>query len=224
MTTTLPDTTSARPLRKDAARNRELLIAAAREVFAKRGLDASLDEVAKHAGVGVGTAYRHFANKYELLSALLGQAVDELMEKAHLALQIEDPWDSIVAFLEAALSVQSEDRGLREALMGVHDPEKMHHIHDRLVEPITEVLDRAKAAGVVRQDVEATDLGFIITMACSVADVACDVAPQLWRRYLAMCLDGIRPGGDPLPGPPLSDREFRQAMADHKQSIARVRQ
>ena len=150
MSSTTEPLTTSRPMRKDAARNRELLIAAAREVFAKRGLEASLDEVARHAGVGVGTAYRHFANKYELLSALMTQAVDEMVADAERALAEDDPWQGLVLFLESALAVQSEDRGLREALMGVHDPQKLEQIHDRLVGPISEILLRAQRAGVVR--------------------------------------------------------------------------
>jgi len=221
MSSTAAPLTASRPLRKDAARNRALLIAAAREVFAKRGLEASLDEVARHAGVGVGTAYRHFANKYELVSALMSNAVDDMVADAERALAAEDPWLGLVGFLEAALADQSEDRGLREALMGVHDTEKLEQVHDRLVGPITEILRRAQRAGVVRADAEPTDIGFIITMACAVADVASDCAPQLWRRYLAMCLEGLKPGGAALPAAALTEREFRDAMATHKQALAR---
>src|SRR5487761_263657 len=85
------DVAPARPLRKDAARNRELLIAAARDVFAQRGIEASLDDVARRAGLGVGTAYRHFANKYELLTALMAQTIDEIVEQAEYAATLEDP-------------------------------------------------------------------------------------------------------------------------------------
>lgn len=221
MSSTTEPLTTSRPMRKDAARNRELLIAAAREVFARRGLEASLDEVARHAGVGVGTAYRHFANKYELLSALMTQAVDEMVADAERALAEDDPWQGLVLFLESALAVQSEDRGLREALMGVHDPQKLEQIHDRLVGPISEILLRAQRAGVVRADAEPTDIGFLITMACAVADVASDSAPDLWRRYLAMCLEGLKPSPDVLPVPALNEREFRTAMGAHKQALAR---
>src|ERR1700761_5574319 len=90
----------ARPLRKDAARNRELLIEAAREVFARRGLEASLDDVAHHAGLGVGTAYRHFANKYELATALMQQTIDTIVASAEQALQADDPWVGLTDFLE----------------------------------------------------------------------------------------------------------------------------
>ena len=90
MTATKPaaaEDASSRPLRKDAARNRALLVAAAREVFASRGLDATLDDVARHANVGVGTAYRHFANKYELAGAILDQVMDEVVADAQSCLE-----------------------------------------------------------------------------------------------------------------------------------------
>src|SRR4051812_42378530 len=111
----------ARAPRKDALRNRELLIVAAREVFAERGLDASLDDVARRAGVGVGTAYRHFANKHELVAAIFQQAIVEIAALAQTALAAQDPWDGLVQFLEGTLDAQTVNRGLREVLMGVHD-------------------------------------------------------------------------------------------------------
>src|SRR3954469_17380410 len=144
---------TSRPLRKDAARNRALLLLAAREVFAERGLEASLDDVARHAGLGVGTAYRHFANKYELAQAIFTEAINDIIALADLALTMEDPWDGIVGFLEGAAEAQTADRGLREVLMGVHDPEQMEQINDRLSEPLRELVVRAKRMGSIRDDV-----------------------------------------------------------------------
>ena len=89
---------AAKGLRKDSARNRALLIAAARTVFAERGLDATLDDVAKAAGVGVGTAYRHFANKQELAREVMAQSFQLLMDDAQAALLIADPWESLSSF------------------------------------------------------------------------------------------------------------------------------
>src|SRR5580698_7780702 len=92
---------NAAPMRKDAARNRELLIAAGRDVFAKRGLEASLDDIARQAGVGVGTAYRHFANKFELAEAIMRTAIGEVVAAAEAALRVDDAWLGLVGFLEA---------------------------------------------------------------------------------------------------------------------------
>jgi AcrR family transcriptional regulator len=213
---------TSRPLRKDAARNRELLIEAAREVFARRGLEASLDDVAHHAGLGVGTAYRHFANKYELASALMQQRIDTIVSTAEQALLVDDPWEGLVGFLEATLAAQTADRGLREVLMGGIDPQKMEQVHDRLTGPINQLMQRAQQAGAIRADADPTDIGLINGMLCAVADMAGDSSPQLWRRYLTLCLDGLRPGGTPFPTPALSDREFRNAMAKHTQILTRT--
>jgi AcrR family transcriptional regulator len=217
----MTDAPASRPLRKDAARNRALLVQAAREVFAERGLEASLDDVARHAGLGVGTAYRHFANKHELARAIFTEAVDEIVRVAQDAADLEDPWTGIVSFIEKAAEAQTADRGLREVLMGVHDTAEMERINDIISPLLIKLVDRAKAAGVVRPEVEATDVGVAVMMVCTVADVTGDVAPDLWRRYLPMLLDGLRAGSE-LPVPALSPEQLRDAMASHKQRLVRA--
>jgi AcrR family transcriptional regulator len=217
----MSETPASRPLRKDAARNRALLIQAAREVFAERGLEASLDDVARHAGLGVGTAYRHFANKYDLARAIFADALDHIVETAREAAAHDDPWHGIVTFLESAASAQTKDRGLREVLMGVHDTGDMERVNDTLSPLLVDMVDRAKAGGQLRPDADATDVGVAVLMLCTVADVTGDVAPDLWRRYLPMLLDGLR-AGSPLPLPALSQDDFRRAMVGYKQRLARV--
>ncbi|HKC29725.1 MAG TPA: helix-turn-helix domain-containing protein [Jatrophihabitans sp.] len=215
------DVSASRPLRKDAARNRALLIQAARTVFAERGLEASLDDVAREAGLGVGTAYRHFANKYELAQAVFAEAIENVLDLAERCAAAEDPWQGIAAFLEGIAELQSADRGLREVLMGFHDPERLERTSDRLSAPLNQMVERAKQAGAVRPDIEATDLGVVVLMLCTVADVTGDAAPDLWRRYLPMLLDGLRAGSD-LPVPPVSEDVLRKAMSSHKQQLARA--
>jgi AcrR family transcriptional regulator len=215
------DVDTSRPLRKDAARNRELLLAAARAVFAERGLEASLDDVAHEAGLWVGTAYRHFANKYELARAIFGQAIDDFVRLAEQALQFDDPWLGIVAFLEGAAEAQTADRGLREVLMGVHDAEQMEQVNLRLSGPLNGLVERAKAAGAIRADLQATDIGIVVMMLCTVADVTGDVAPDLWRRYLPMLLAGLRTGGE-LPAEPIAEDVLRMAVSSHKQRLLRT--
>jgi AcrR family transcriptional regulator len=213
----------SRPLRKDAARNRALLVAAAREVFAERGLEASMDDVAHRAGLGVGTAYRHFANKYDLALAILAEAIERVYQLVHDAVANPDPWAGLVSFVEGTAEMQSSDRGLREVLMGVHDAEQMDQVHDRLSGPLRELVDRAKAVGAVRADVESTDIGIVVTMLCTVADVTGDASPELWRRYLPMMLDGLREGPEPSV-PALSEDLLRKSMSTHKQRLARLSQ
>ncbi|MCW2529627.1 MAG: TetR family transcriptional regulator [Pseudonocardiales bacterium] len=205
----------ARPMRKDAARNRELLISAGREVFARRGLEASLDDVARHAGVGIGTAYRHFANKFGLAEAIMHDALGQVLAAAERALEVEDPWLGLTGFLEAVLEVQTKDLGLREVMMGAHAQRKSDDDYEALQEPISAILQRAQRSGTVRADVSVTDLGCVLAMLCEVADLAGDVAPHLWRRYLPTLLAGLRPGGPELPAVPLTDTQFRVAYDAH---------
>jgi AcrR family transcriptional regulator len=223
MTAHVESPAAARPLRKDAARNRALLIEAARQVFAERGLEASLDDIAHRAGLGVGTAYRHFANKYELAQAIFAEAIGEVVELATRCAQAPDAWHGIVTFLEGTAELQTVDRGLREVLMGVHDSEHMDRVHDQFTEPLRTMVGRAKRAGQVRPDLEATDLGVVLIMLCTVADVTAEAAPDLWRRYLPMLLDGLRAGSD-LPVPPVPEDVLRKAMDSHKQRLARLSQ
>jgi AcrR family transcriptional regulator len=214
---------TSRPLRKDAVRNRELLVQAAREVFAERGLEASLDDIAHHAGLGVGTAYRHFANKHELAKAIFAEAIDDIIALADLALTLDDPWDGIVGFLEGAAEAQTADRGLREVLMGVHDAEQMERVNDRLSGPLRELVTRAKKTGAIRDDVEATDIGIVVLMLCTVADVTGDVAPDLWRRYLPMLLDGLRSGAASVVAP-IDEDKLRESMRTYKQRLVHMGQ
>jgi len=217
------DRPASRPLRKDAARNRALLIDAAREVFAERGLEASLDDIARRAGLGVGTAYRHFAHKYELAEAIFAEAIDRVIELAEHGAEAPDPWTGMVTFLEGTAEMQTADRGLREVLMGVHDPDRMEQVNDRLSPPMHRMVERGKQAGQIRPDVEVTDLGIVVLMLCTVADVTGDAAPDLWRRYLPMLLDGLRTGTD-LPVPPVPEDVLRKAMDSHKRRLAKLHQ
>src|SRR3954449_11787854 len=108
--------TGTRTLRKDAARNRERLLAAARELFATHGVDVTLNDIAHHAGVGIGTAYRRFANKGEVIDALFEEGLQNLAAVAHDALEDPDAWQGLVMFLERSLHLQFGDRGLNQII------------------------------------------------------------------------------------------------------------
>ncbi|HEX2902214.1 MAG TPA: helix-turn-helix domain-containing protein [Jatrophihabitans sp.] len=212
------DADAGRPLRRDAIRNRALLVAAGREVFAQRGLEASLDEVARQAGVGVGTAYRHFGTKFELAEAIMHEAIEEVVAAAERAAEAVDPWLGLLAFLEKVLEVQTKDRGLREVLLGMTGLSKPDDLFDRMNRPVRAMVARAQHAGEIRADVEPSDLGCIIAMLCEVSDLGADVQPLLWRRYLDVLLAGLRPGAPALPGRALTDEEFR-AVAEQQHAI-----
>jgi AcrR family transcriptional regulator len=203
------DSTPIVPTRKDAVRNRQLLLDAAKEVFARQGLDAGLDEIARHAGVGVGTAYRHFADKQQLAVALMERAVEQFIEDVAAAQHEDDPWRSVVRYLELSTSLQSEDRALRHVLTGAYDPRRFGDQLDEILGLVDAIVQRARVAGAVRSDLESTDLMLIATMLCSVADMTVEAEPDLWHRYLTMLLEGLRPGGSELPVGALSPAEFR---------------
>jgi AcrR family transcriptional regulator len=214
MSTTTPQKT----IRKDSARNRELLLAAARIVFAERGLDATLDDVAKEAGVGTGTAYRHFANKQELAAEVMLQSAQQLVDDANAALEIADPWDALETFFETSCARQAVDRGLHQALTAP-PPHAKSALREEVVVAVTELFRRAKAAGVLREGVEPTDAVPLYAMIGVAFDVGTVVDPELWRRYLAMFLDGLRATDrGPLPGSAIPIALLNEAMLATKPS------
>ena len=194
------------PLRRDAELNRRRLLAAAREVFRNRGLAATLDDVARHAGLGVGTAYRHFANKEELVDAVFEDMIDRVEACAREAATDPDPWHGLATSLEKVCELQAHDRGLREVMLGTGKAAQRRALVDRRIKPLVDpLIDRAKEQGALRADVEPLDLPMIQLMVGAVTDQTGE--PDLWRRYLRMLLDGMRTrpdGTEPLPPGPLS--------------------
>lgn len=187
-----------KPQRKDAVRNRAALIQAAREIFAARGFEASMDDIADHAGLGVGTAYRHFPNKYALADAIFDDAVAAFLASAQAVLADPDPWDALVGLIERTLEAQSDNRAMREILLGQNqdDPERHRTMTHAFVEPF----ERAKGAGAIRDDADVSDVAAIVVMLCTVADAG-GGSPRLWRRYLPTLLEGLRPDGAAMPEP-----------------------
>jgi AcrR family transcriptional regulator len=207
----------ARPLRADAARNRARLIEAARELFAERGLAVSMDEIARRAGVGVGTAYRRFATREALIEALFEDRIEQVIANAEHAVADPDPWRGLTTMLEHSIEMQAADRGLKELLFSPAElRERVAGVRARMVPLVERVFERAREAGALREDVTALDLPAINFMLGAAADLGGDVAPDLWRRYVALLLDGLRARRDeptPLPAPPLSDAQLDDAMA-----------
>ncbi len=205
-----------RPLRADAERNRQRILTAAAEVFARRGLEAGLDEIARHAGVGTGTVYRRFPDKTMLVEALFERRIDDLLDVAHAGLEHEDAWQGLVWFLTRSIEMQQADRGLKELLFGdggigpalaVRFAGKFESIF-----PVLEALvERAQAGGQLRADLTATDLATVQVMTIRVAEFAGPGHPDQWRRSLALLLDGMRAEGGvrPLPEAPLSRAEMQ---------------
>jgi AcrR family transcriptional regulator len=207
----------ARLLRRDAERNRQRILAAAAEVFTERGLDATLDDVARHAGVGVGTVYRRFPDKASLADALFDERIDALAGMAEQAQAQPDAWAALVWFLEHSAEMLTSDRGLRQILMfAAQGHDRVECARDRMRPAIDSLVKRAQADGKVRADLAATDIPIIEFMLAAVAEYAQPVRPAVWRRYLALMLDALRPAAQaqsgPLPEPELSPDEMVQVL------------
>ncbi len=211
-----PDSPQKRPLRADAERNRQRIIAAAREVFAQRGLEVTLDDIARHAGVGVGTAYRRFANREELIDAVFESTLQHLIALAERAYAHEDPWEGLVQLFLATGQDFAHDRGLRQLLLeGARGEDRTATARERLTPAVSAVITRAQQAGLLRDDIEPTDFPLIQLMLGAVTQHSRDVSPELWKRYLTLILDGLRHNRDrptPLPRPALDLEEFDQTM------------
>ena len=209
--------TAQRPLRADAARNRLRLLAAARAVFAERGLDATMDEVARRAGVGVGTAYRRFRNRDELIGALFEERLDEYLGLLDDALAQPDPWSALTGFLDRSMAMQADNRGFRDLLLHSAGAEqRMQRFRGQVRPLIGELLRRAEAAGALRGDLDERDVLLISVMVGAVTDFASDVQPELWRRSLTLLLDGLaarRDAPSPLPVGSLTIEQADRTMA-----------
>jgi AcrR family transcriptional regulator len=183
---------SERPLRADAERNRAKILDAAARVFAEQGLDATLDEVAEAAGVGVGTVYRRFADKEALIGALFDHGVDEIADLAARAHEMKDSWEGLVWFLEQALERQCRDRGLREVVAASSYAEsRLDEAKCRIVPTLRRLIERAQSDGYVRDDVVSADFAIFEMMISSMGNKTHALAPDLWRRYLRIILDGV---------------------------------
>jgi AcrR family transcriptional regulator len=207
------------PLRADAERNRQRLLAAAKELFATRGLDVTLDDVARHAGVGTGTAYRRFPNKDALIDALMADRIGEIGRIAEECLEEEDPWLGLTSYFERALALQAADRGLKEVLFSAgRGRERSNQAKLKIAPVVRKLVERAVDAGAVRSDISTTDVPVINFMLNTVVDFGRDVEPELYKRYLAIVLDGLRPRDDlePLPVDAVHVRDFQDAVARWK--------
>ncbi|MGO1510861.1 MAG: TetR/AcrR family transcriptional regulator [Actinomycetaceae bacterium] len=210
-------------LRKDAAENRERLLVAGRELFARHGLGVTLNDVAHHAGVGVGTAYRRFANKEQLIDAILERQDEEMERILHAALAEPDPWAGLVAYLERSLELQTKDRGMAQIFSGRHGRAvRYDEARDRLAPLVNRVAERARDAGTLRADATGTDLILLQIALNAVAEVSTDGprpegrddVEQIYRRYLRIALDGLRADGPvtDLPVPALTTLQTHQLL------------
>ncbi|SHH37304.1 TetR/AcrR family transcriptional regulator [Geodermatophilus nigrescens] len=190
------------PLRRDAERNRQRILESARRLVAETGLAASHDDIARAAGVGVGTVYRRFPRKADLLDALFGAQVAEVAALAEAARTEPDAWAALTGFLGEVLRRQAADRGLRELLTGSpHAGELARSARERIAPTVADLVRRAQEEGRMRPDAEVGDVALVPLMAGAVL-AAAPGDPDLAQRALATALAGLAAGEDrdPLPG------------------------
>jgi AcrR family transcriptional regulator len=189
-----------RAQRADAQRNRKAVLAAAKRLFADRGLDVQMPDVANAAKVGVGTVYRHFATKDDLIAALVAERFERMAEKGREALEQDDPWEGLAGWIRFAAQIQADDRGLCEVMGSRSDVMDTAARAAGLPELAERILKRAQRSGDVRRDLAWEDIPMI---ACGMGSVICastGPATGRWPRLIEIILDGLRaPGSAKLP-------------------------
>jgi len=204
-----------RRLRSDAERNRLTVLNAARAAFAEQGVEASLEEIARRAGVGIGTLYRHFPRgREQLVAEALVDQVTQYVAAANQALQVSDPWTGFEGFVEQICAMQAADRGLGDLLaMALPADERIEELRAQANALVLELVRRAQTAGRLREDFVGEDLILLLIANTAILHVTRDDAPAASRRWVGLFLDAVRtrgPGGN-LPEAPSSE-ELRQAM------------
>ena len=192
-----------RPLRRDAAENRERLLLAASQVFDAQGLDAGVEEIARVAGVGMGTLYRRFPTKEALIEALVTELLEAMIELARQA-ALQPDGLGLEHFLEAASDYQSRNRGCLPRLWTGTDNALVQTARGL----IAELLEAAKQHHRVRGDLTSTDLNMILWGIRGVIETTRSVAPRAWRRHLELVIDGMRPTDHTFKHSPLSRRQL----------------
>ncbi|MBM2620426.1 helix-turn-helix transcriptional regulator [Actinoplanes sp. LDG1-06] len=193
--------TPDRPLRADAARNRAALLDAAAAEFAEQGLEASVADIARRAGIGKGTVFRHFPTKDDLLAAVVLDRIDGLASLARTLIPAADAGAALLEFMGAAAGRQRQlDLSFLREAGGVN--ERLDGARSELFEAIIALVERAKSAGAIRPDVTGMDVILLMCAPNHVVSFVPGAPPELWRRYLAIIFDGLRPAGaNPLPHP-----------------------
>ncbi|WP_416960668.1 TetR/AcrR family transcriptional regulator [Streptomyces sp. Agncl-13] len=187
-----------RPLRADAERNRRLVMTTADRLFAQRGATVPLNEIAREAGIGVGTVYRRFPDLQSLVDALFTERFTVFLDLAATAAKLPDPAQALRHYLLAAAQWRSEDRALEVILANASvDTGPVARTRDQLGRLVDGLAERAVRAGAVREDFASADVYAFLYMIGAVADRTHDVAPDAWRRYAEVLMLGF--GLEPSP-------------------------
>jgi AcrR family transcriptional regulator len=200
-------------LRVDAELNRQRIVTAAREAFAESGIDVPMDEVARRAGVGVGTLYRRYPSRADLVAAAFEGKMTAYADAARTALADPDPWHGFCDYVERVCAMQATDRGFTTVLtMTFPTAKRFEADRDRAFADFVELVDRAKAAGRLRADFVPEDMPMFLMANAGVLAATADAAPDTWRRLVAYLIQACAAvPARTLPEPP-SPREMYRAM------------
>jgi len=204
---------TAPALRADAERNRRLLVEAARTVFAERGLNAPLDEIARRARVGNATLYRRFPTRCQLVAAVFADTLREVVDATQRALAHPDPWPAFTDHVTFLCQVQASNRALADLLIAtVPGTEELQDLRRRAYEGFVTLVHRAKASGDLRDDFHPEDVVLVLMANAGLLERTGAAAPTAWRRHLSYLLDGLHaPAGTPAPPSP-GEQQIIQAM------------
>ena len=214
-----PEEATDKPLRADAERNRERILEAAREAFAAEGLDIGLHEIAKRAGVGVGTVYRRFPDKEALVEALFEDSIDDAVATAERALEEDDAFAGLKMFLNASCRLQADNRGLHQVIFhGESGPRIAAGARERIAPLVMQLVARAQEQGSLRKDLAPYDVGMVRNMVGRFIDTGGDIAAEMWPRLLANVIDGLRADreGSELPGASPTPEMFEQMLTQRR--------
>lgn len=210
-----PDEPTDKPLRADAERNRERILDAARAAFAEDGLDVGLHEIARRAGVGVGTVYRRFPDKDTLVEALFEDSIAGVIAGAERAIEFDDAFAGLQAFMHTSCRLQAENRGLHQLVFSSDiGARTVTGARERITPLVFALVRRAQEQGTVRRDIEPFDVGMLRNIVGRFIETGGDVAAELWPRMLALVIDGLRADreGTELPGTAPTPEQFEQIL------------
>jgi AcrR family transcriptional regulator len=204
-------------MRRDAQANRDRILQAAGQLFSAQGIEVPLDEIARRAGVGTGTFYRHFPDRDHLLDALFDERVRRFDDLMASACDAEDAWEGLVSLLRTGLELQATDRGLKDILVArARGTRHRAQPSPETLRALGDLVERAQRQGALRSDVTLADLPLVNAALLGVMDLTGEIAPEAWRRILQIVLDGLRAeraAPTPLPHPPLDMDDTHAAIA-----------
>ena len=201
-------------MRADAERNRERVLDAARELFAEQGLDASTNEIARRAGVGVATLFRRFPTRDDLVGAVFADRMAAYVAATDEALANPDPWQGFCGYIERICRMQADDRGFADVLTLTFPTAKaLEDDRNRAAEALGVLLDRAKASGRLRQDFAHQDVPLILIANAGVVTATRNAAPDAWKRLVGYLIQAFAAeAAHPLPEPPTPRQMYRALM------------